>query len=175
MPATNDSSLALAGLLRNFSDPALVELLAAREIRESSIRDFFDLADALLDPDSIQHALGRLDRSALASLAALGDRGPTTLKDAAAHVATLELDPDALPTQLAAAAGLALATEFGGRWDVPESVAAQLRSWPVLGLPGLEALVSEPAPAALAPVSSIDPQITDHVASEHAFHTTTSI
>ncbi len=175
MPASNDSSLALAGSLRNWSDPALAELLASREIREAGIRDFFDLADALLDPDSIQHALGRLDRSALVTLATLGDLGPTTLADAAAHLAARGLDPDALPSQLATAAGLALATEFTGRWDVPASVAAQLRGWPDLGLPGLDELVAQPAPAALAPVSSVDSTFTDHVASEHAFQTTTSI
>ncbi len=175
MPANNDSSLALAGVLRNWSDSALTELLASREIRESGIRDFFDLADALLDPDSIQHALGRLDRSALAALAMLGDLGPTTVQDAAAQLADRGLNPDTLAEHLATAAGLALATEYRGRWDVPASVAAQLRAWPALGLPGLDELVSEPAPAALAPVSSVDSRFTDHVASEHAFQTTTSI
>ncbi|MDP3209053.1 MAG: hypothetical protein Q8M65_07880, partial [Rhodoglobus sp.] len=175
MQATNESSLALAGLLRTWSDPALAELLSAREIRESGIRDFFDLSDALLDPESIQHALGRLDRSTLAALASLGDLGPTTPKDAAAHLTELGLDSGALPSQLATAAVLALAVELDGRWDVPASVAAQLRAWPNLGLPGLDSLVSEPAPTALAPVSSVDSKFTDHVASEHAFHTTTSI
>ncbi len=83
--------------------------------------------------------------------------------------------PPPLPNQLASAAALALATEYDGRWDVPAPVAEQLGRWPDLGLPGLDALASEPAPTALAPVSSVDSAFTDHVASEHAFHTTSSI
>ena len=43
------------------------------DVREPRIRDFFDLADALLDRASIQSALQRLDRPALAVLAAAAE------------------------------------------------------------------------------------------------------
>ena len=175
MPASNDSALVLAGQLRTLSDAALAELLTAREIRGTGIRDFFDLADALLDPAAIQHALGRLDRSTLATLAALGELGPVTEADAAAHLTTLGADAALLPERLATAARLALLTQHLGRWVVPASVAEQLQLWPSLGLPSLHELVSLSAPAALSPVSGVDVKFTDHVASENAFQTTTSI
>jgi len=175
MPASNDSALVLAGQLRSLSDAALAELLTAREIRGTGIRDFFDLADALLDPAAIQHALGRLDRSTLATLAALGELGPVTEADAAAHLTTLGADATLLPERLATAARLALLTQHLGRWVVPASVAEQLQLWPSLGLPSLHELVSLSAPAALSPVSGVDVKFTDHVASENAFQTTTSI
>ena len=175
MPASNDSALVLAGQLRSLSDAALAELLTAREIRGTGIRDFFDLADALLDPAAIQHALGRLDRSTLATLAALGELGPVTEADAATHLTTLGADAALLPERLATAARLALLTQHLGRWVVPASVAEQLQLWPSLGLPSLHELVSLSAPAALSPVSGVDVKFTDHVASENAFQTTTSI
>ena len=175
MPASNDSALVLAGQLRSLSDAALAELLTAREIRGTGIRDFFDLADALLDPAAIQHALGRLDRSTLATLAALGELGPVTEADAAAHLTILGADAALLPERLATAARLALLTQHLGRWVVPASVAEQLQLWPSLGLPSLHELVSLSAPAALSPVSGVDVKFTDHVASENAFQTTTSI
>jgi hypothetical protein len=56
-----------------------------------------------------------------------------------------------------------------------DAVAAQLRSWPSLGLPDAEELVSAPPPSALEPVSSVDSRLTDHVAAERAFGTTAAI
>ncbi len=175
MPASNDSALVLAGQLRTLSDAALAELVTAREIRVTGIRDFFDLADALLDPGAIQHALGRLDRATLATLAVLGELGPVTEADAAAHLTALGADATLLPEHLATAARLALLTQHLERWVVPASVAEQLQLWPTLGLPSLHELVSLSAPAALSPVSGVDVKFTDHVASENAFQTTTSI
>ena len=147
MPASNDGALVLAGQLRTLSDAALAELLGAREIKGTGIRDFFDLADALLDPTSIQQALGRLDRPTLASVAVLGELGPVSEADAAARLTALGADGSLLPAHLALAARLALLTEHLGRWVVPASVAQQLALWPSLGLPGLDELVSVAAPA----------------------------
>jgi hypothetical protein len=145
MPASSDSALQLAGQLRQLSDEQLAALLGAREVRESGIRDFFDLAEALLDPDSIQKALARLDRSMLATLAAHGT------------------DPELTR--------LALVTERG----VPEPVLAQLNLWPALGLPSPDQLLSDSAPAVLAALSQVDPHFIDRVAAEHAFGTTTAV
>ncbi|CAN5449731.1 hypothetical protein BH10ACT7_BH10ACT7_04430 [soil metagenome] len=158
MPASSESALGLAGQLRVLSDDRLAALLTAREVREQGIRDFFDLADALLDPESIQHALGRLDRPTLTTLASLID-GPTDAPRE--HLDTLER--------------LALITTHQGSPAVPASVSAQLARWPALGLPSADALVSVPPPTTLAPVSATESRFTNGIASEHAFATTTSI
>ncbi|MCU1579765.1 MAG: hypothetical protein JWP19_1969 [Rhodoglobus sp.] len=175
MPATSDSALALAGQLRSLSDTQLAELLGARELRESGIGDFFDLAEALLDPASVQHALGRLDRPALTALAALSELGPAATQDVAARLTALGAPDPALDAHLAEAARLALVTEQSGLYVVPASVTQQLATWPELGLPSLDELATAAAPAALAAVSQVDAKFTDHLAAEHAFATTTQI
>ncbi len=176
MLATDESALALAAQLRELSDAELGGLLGSREVRGSSIKDFFDLADALLDPDSIQLALGRLDRSALITLATLGSSAdPLSAQDAAALVAEQHADPAAVAAHLTAAVRVAVVTLSDGRYAVPASVARQLREWPALGLPDLDELVSTPAPAALVPVSQTEVRVTDAGSSEHAFATSTSI
>ncbi|MCW2783211.1 MAG: hypothetical protein JWR35_3660, partial [Marmoricola sp.] len=73
VPASNTSTLSLAGRLRDLGDPELTELLSLREVRDVRLRDFFDLADALLDPQSIERAITRLDRTTLAAIATVGD------------------------------------------------------------------------------------------------------
>jgi hypothetical protein len=175
MPAADESALALAGQLRSLTDDDLAELLGAREVRATGIRDFFDLADALLDADSIEHALCRLDRATLATLAVLSELGPTPVADAPARLHERGLDAPGLDARLARAHSLALITDLGGVLAVPRSVTAHLLDWPARGLPGVSALVSEPAPAALAPVSSTETRFTDTIAAENAFATTTSI
>lgn len=176
MLATDESALALAAQLRALSNDELGWLLGAREVRGSSIKDFFDLADALLDADSIQLALGRLDRSALITLGALG-RSEVALsaQDAAALVARAGADPAAVPRHLAAAARVAMVTLSDGRYAVPAAVSRQLAEWPALGLPDLDELASTPAPAALVPVSQTEVRVTDAGSAEHAFATSMSI
>jgi hypothetical protein len=62
---------ALATRLADLGDAALAETLAARGISpQSGWHDFFDAAEALLDPASIDRALTRLDRHALSALEA---------------------------------------------------------------------------------------------------------
>jgi len=173
MPASNNSALALAGQLRALGDAELAELLGAREIREHGIRDFFDLADALLDPASIQQALARLDRPTLSTLAALGELGTVKRADAATTLAAKAGGTAALDAQLAAALRLALITDVGGSIAVPASVAQQFEEWEEL--PSLQDLRDAPAPTPLAPVSGTDTRFTDTVSAEHAFTTTTAI
>jgi hypothetical protein len=178
MPASNDTALAFAGHLRSLTDERLVALLGARELRESGIKDFFDLADALLDPASIQQALARLDRPTLAALATVGELETASIPDAAAHLAAAGADTAALaalPEHLAAAVELALAIETAGTFVVPTAVTRQLLEWPELGLPSRQELITEPAPTPLAPVSVVDARFTDTVAAERAFGTTTAI
>jgi hypothetical protein len=178
MPASNDTALAFAGHLRSLSDDELISLLGARELRETGIKDFFDLADALLDPASVQQALARLDRPSLAVLAIVGELGSATIPDATARLAAAGADAAALaalPEHLDAAVRLALAIRHEDTVTVPPAVTQQLAEWPALGLPSPQELISEPPPTPLAPVSQIDARFTDTVAAERAFATTTAI
>ena len=174
--STGDSALALAAQLRELTDAELGALLGAREVRSASIKDFFDLADAMLDPESIQLALGRLDRSALITLGALGSTdGAISARDTAARVAALGADPADVANHLAEAVRLAIVTRADERYAVPAAVSRQLEEWPALGLPGLHELASTPAPAALVPVSQTEARVTDAVSAEHAFATSSAI
>jgi hypothetical protein len=176
MPATSDSALALASQLRSLSDAELASLLATREVRETGIKDFFDLAEALLDPQSIHVALAKLDRPTLTALAALAELGAATPVNVAARLRELggaATDEATVAEQLAIAVRAALATELSGVFAVPASVVAQLDPRGELGLPSLTQLATELAPTALARVSSVDTKFTDHAAAEVAFATTT--
>ncbi|TAL43446.1 MAG: hypothetical protein EPN91_06345, partial [Salinibacterium sp.] len=170
MPASNDSALAVAGQLRSLPDAELIEMLGAREIRESGIRDFFDLAEALLDPASIQHALGILDRPTLATLMVLSEVGRATEADAAARLAELGADTSALGSRLARTLRLALVTQRDGVYTVPGSVRYALST---ADLPSLEELAVRPAPSFGAPGESRAE--TDRLAAEQAFTTTTAL
>lgn len=71
------SALDLAALVRGLAPEVLLVRLRERTVsRPSSIKDAFDLADALLDPASVREALTRLDRVALLALTAA--RRPAT-------------------------------------------------------------------------------------------------
>src|SRR5215218_7188517 len=92
MPPTKGSALALASRLRAMADGALVELLRAREVRDSGIKDFFDLADRLLETQSIEAALRRLDRYSL-----LGIRDGGLDAEQAARLDDLALTDQGVP------------------------------------------------------------------------------
>jgi hypothetical protein len=176
MPASNTSTLSLAGRLRDLGDDKLVALLTAREIRDTRIRDYFDLADALLDSASVQKALAALDRTSLAAIATLGSRrdGATTA-DVGAALSTLETSESVVEDNLAAAYELALLDRAGASWIVYGPVADQLSAWPESGLPSPAQLVADTAPAVLTPVSASDSRFIDHAAAEHAFSATNAV
>jgi hypothetical protein len=178
VPASSTSTLSLAERLRETGDLELAELLTLREVRDVRLRDFFDLADALLDAASIQKVLARVDRAGLAALSVIGAASP---EDAAKPTTTAavtarlgDLAPSA-EASLAVAHALALVERTPGGWRAYGPVTEQLRTWKSIGLPSLDELVSEPAPGVLAPVASADARFIDHVASEHAFAATNSI
>jgi len=154
VPASNTSTLSLAGRLRDLDDDDLVALLTLREVRDVRVRDFFDLADALLDPVSIQKSLAALDRATLAAIATL--------------------DPSPAGADLDRAFALALVDRTTG-WVSYDPVADQLRSWPSIGLPSVDELKNEPAPVSLMPVSDADARFIDHAAGEHAFNATNAV
>lgn len=87
VPASSSSTLSLAGRLRSLGDAELTELLTVREFRDASLHDFFDLADALLDPASVQKALVRLDRQTLAAIGVVGGAEALGLTTAAVGAA----------------------------------------------------------------------------------------
>jgi Helicase conserved C-terminal domain len=169
-------------------DEDLVALLTLREVRDVRVLDFFDLADALLDPASVQKALAGLDRRTLAAIAAVDQlaregavSGEAVATQAVAtqavadRIAALESDQAAVLDDLEAAFGLALVDRIGTGWAAYGAVADQLATWPSIGLPTLEDLVTEPAPAALTPVSPADTKFIDHIAGEHAFNATNAV
>jgi hypothetical protein len=155
VPANNTSTLSLAGRLRDLGDDDLVALLTLREVRDVRVRDFFDLADALLDPVSIQKSLAALDRATLAAIATLDSSPVGADLDHAFALALVDRTPDG--------------------WVSYEPVADQLRSWPSIGLPGVDELKNESAPVSLLPVSDADARFIDHAAGEHAFNATNAV
>jgi hypothetical protein len=188
VPASSTSTLSLASRLRDLGDAELTQLLTVREVREAGIRDFFDLADALLELNSVQRALSRLDRTTLAVIAAVGeqaaelapgeqatDAAGATAAQVAAALAPLVTTQPGVEASLEEARSLALVDVEGATWLPYAPVTEQLRSWPSQGLPTLTGLVSEPSPAGLAPVSGSDSRFIDHIAAEHAFGTTNAI
>lgn len=173
MPASSDSALLLAGRLRSLSDEALGELLSVREVRAAGIHDFFDLADALLDPDSVQAALARLDRSTLETLAALAEQGGTT---SAALAASLSRpDTELTDAALATAERLALVVLADATATPTQGLVDAFAAWPDLGLPTLAQLTAEPAPPTLVAVSDTERATTDRLAAERAFETTSEV
>jgi hypothetical protein len=155
MTASSESTLSLAGRLRDLGDTELVALLTLREVRDVRVRDFFDLADALLDPTSIQKALAGLDRTTLAAVATLS--------------------PKSDQPELEQAYSLALIYRGDDGWLSYAPVTEQLASWPSIGLPSVDELLGEPAPTSLMPVGSSDTRFVDHAAGEHAFNATNAV
>ena len=175
MPASSDSALLLANQLRSSSDEALRDLLDARGVKPAGIRDFFDLADSLLDLPSVEAALSRLDRPTLATLAVLAELGSAPIDGVASRLSELGGPGEraAASVELAVQRGLAARSA-----DVATSlspVADYLASWPSRGLPGLESLAAEPRPATVIPTVGTEVASVDALAAERAFETTSAI
>ena len=178
---TNDSrgtmsnTLSLATRLRTFDNDALVRTIATRELSLSGIKDFFDLAEAFLDRESIQQALTRLDRIALSGLATIGEltaEGPPTIATVAS---ALDRDDAWVSQQLQRPAELLLVDLAGGAVRVYDPVSDQLRSWSVFGLPTLAELLETTPPVDLDPVPDAELRAIDRLASERAFAATTIV
>jgi hypothetical protein len=85
------------------------------------------------------------------------------------------LSPKSDQPELEHAYSLALIDRDDDGWLSYEPVTEQLASWPSIGLPSVDELVGEPAPASLMPVSSSDTRFIDHSAGEHAFNATNAV
>ena len=176
MPASSGSALALAGRLRALDDDALARLVTERGVRQQGIRDFFDLAEALLDRTSVQAALQRLDRPTLALIAVAGELAATSGAPTAAQLAVaLDATPAEVAERTAVALGVGLLGEESGHFAPWDAVVDQLNAWPAFGLPSRAELVSSTPPAALERVSEADARFVDRGAGDRAFGTLTAV
>ena len=118
-----------------------------RGVRQQGIRDFFDLAEALLDRASVQAALQRLDRPTLAMIAVAGELASTTGAPTSTQLATaLDATHDEIGERVAVALAVGLLGEESGHLAPWDAVVEQLASWPAFGLPSRAELVSGQAP-----------------------------
>lgn len=176
------TTLALAARLRALGDDALVAALHGRSIRRQGVSDFFDLAEALLDGDSVQRALVGLDRTRLAALIALG-RADAPL-DATGVASVLDREPATAGTTAEEAASaldalgaLLLAHPDGdtGALTGYDAVTARLSAWPESGLPSPDELLATAPPPALAPVPDTERRFTDRLAADRAFEAVVAV
>lgn len=166
------SALALAARLRALDDDALARLVLQRQVRDAGIRDFFDLAEALLDRTSVQAALERLDRGILALLAVAGELAEASGAPTAEQLAArLEVPVAEVRERLAVALDAGLIGAESGRYAPWDAVVEQLRAWPAFGLPASRDLESSTPPAVLEPVSEADVRFIDRGAGDRAFGT----
>jgi hypothetical protein len=159
-------------------------------VRDSGIKDFFDLADKLLDPASIAETLATLSRPTLATLAVAAEIAARVAaeSDAASGGSGIlpESDVDARLTQLGAptahfrshletAVALALADgATPGLVSIYSPVVDEILSWQSVGLPSVAELAQH-HPAALEVVSDHDLGTIDAQAAESAFALTTAV
>ncbi|MGB3911254.1 MAG: helicase-associated domain-containing protein [Pseudolysinimonas sp.] len=170
--AASGSALALAARLRALDDDTLARLVTQRAVREGGIRDFFDLAEALLDRTSVQSALERLDRGTLALLAVTGELAETSGAPTAEQLsARLELPIAAVRERIGIALDAGLLGTESGRYAPWDAVVEQLRAWPAFGLPAGRDLESSSPPAMLELVSEADVRFIDRGAGDRAFGT----
>lgn len=185
--------LTLATRLRAMDDAALRLAIARRVVPPAGIRDFFDLAEALLSPDSIQGALAHLDRSTITVLAVAGELAPLSSPAALDTSATpvgptlaeissrlSEFSGSTVPVSYVAERAsvldsLLLAKLEGKRLVPYDTVTAHLRSWPARGLPSVTELANAPAPVDESPASADDVRITEQRAAERAFAAVSSV
>lgn len=171
------STLTLASRLAALDDAALAQLISLRLPLRPKIDDFFDLAEALLEHPSVQHALTGLDRRTLATLASVvqGESRLGSRAAGAGQAMPTRAEPgSARASQLKALADRALIEETETGWTTYDAVRERLTAWPHEGLPSVQQLLTETPPAALAAVPAIDRRATDQLASERAFQSVTS-
>ncbi|MGV3712048.1 helicase-associated domain-containing protein [Pseudolysinimonas sp.] len=170
--AASGSALALAARLRALDDAALARLVAQRAVRDSGIRDFFDLAEALLDRASVQAALERLDRGTLALLAVAGELAEQAGAPTAEQLAgRLDVPIGEVRERIGVALDAGLLGAESGRYAPWDAVVEQLRAWPAFGLPAGRDLESGGPPAVLQPVAETEMRFIDRGAGDRAFGT----
>jgi len=172
MPATSAASLALAARLRDLDDESVAHIIRERSITPSTLRDVFDLAEALLDPAAIGIALARLTRPALAALVTAGESETTSLSTLADR---LSMSVEHVRSDLQGPLDAALIDLIDDTVTVWPAVITELAQWPKRGLPDAESLRSILPPVSLEPVDDDDRPNIDRGAAEQAFTTTTQV
>jgi hypothetical protein len=170
--------LTLATRLRAMDDAELRQVIDERALPATGIRDFFDLAEALLTEESVQRALSRLQRRTLTALAVAGELGTPALGELAERLGELGGSPVST-TDVAVCVEklhqLLLVTLDGDRVKTFDAVTERLRAWPTEGLPGWSELAGSSLPSAFASVSAADTRFIDRLAAERAFAAVSSI
>lgn len=169
--------LVLAARLRATPREVLAAALATREFDHGAVRDLFDLAEALTAPDAVDHAVDRLERPALATLAAadatIDEVGWTDLDAVAAELTRLGA---ADPLVRGAAEVIRrlddrfLVVHDGDRVYVPTEVHSRLATRLGDDLPDAESLAA-PAPPVAVPAERADHGLLERRASETAYAT----
>lgn len=172
MPATSSASLALAARLRDLDDASVTRIIRERSISPTSLRDIFDLAEALLDPAAIGIALARQTRPTLAALVTAGEAESMPVTEVARR---LDRPVEQVRSDLHAALDAVLIDLVDDTVTVWPTVVAELAQWPQRGLPGSVALTSEHPPVSLDAVDDADRASVDRGAAERAFTTTTQL
>ena len=163
-------------------DSELRHVIGARGVTANGIHDFFDLAEALLDPSNVQLALSHLDRGTLAVLAVSGQLASSnsvpSLNAVASRLSELGSTAVAL-TDVARRVdilhALLLADHTDGCCIPYDAVSAHLTTWPARGLPGAADLATALPPTALAAVPDSEITFIDQLAAERAFAVVSSI
>jgi hypothetical protein len=164
------STLALALRLRDLDDDDVRSIITARTVDPRHITDLFDLAEALLSPNSIQSALARLDRTTLAAAAALASSAsPATIPEIADRLGEWGAPRQQLDTHLERLARLLLIEQTAGRFQMYKAVRTRLAAWPDEGLPSGPELASATPPEPSAEVPDAADRSVDQQATERAF------
>jgi hypothetical protein len=168
--------LELAARLRGLPREDLAAALSTREFDASTARDLFDLAEALLSPDSLDHAVSRLDRRRLAVLATIVDTrdevGGTTVEAVRAELQRLGASAelvDATGDLVDALAGALLVVRADDHIHIPHAVTARL-AHAEHQLPSTAELAA-PAPPVLITGDEVDRSILERRAAESAYAT----
>ena len=169
--------LELAARLRGLPREELASALQSREFDAAGVRDLFDLAEALLAPDSVDHALSRLDRRHLAVLAAAsavaddhGDIGLGAVRDELERLGASAQLTDAAASLLDELAAGLLVVPSADHLHVPTAVTGRIATHSGRDLPP-PADLAAPAPAVLAAVDDVDRSLLERRAAETAYAT----
>lgn len=171
--------LTLASRLRALDDAALRRTIEERALPLTGIKDFFDLAEALLEPASLASTLARLDRPTLAVLAAAGEfPEPPTVPELAERLQgapALALTLERIENIASTLDSLLLAVYTDGRLAPYDAVSQHLAAWPEQGLPNAAALAEAAAPPTFTEPSDSDRARTSALAAERAFGAASSL
>lgn len=179
-------TLALAGRLQKLDDDGLAALILTRRLDIKNVKDFFDLADRLLETAAIERALTALPRDTLVAISAVAAASPrrpgapaeeSSPTDAAADDAGNAVPDDGasapLPAALATAEDLMLGLNSASGFRLFDPVIELISQWPTAGHPSATELAETTAPTASIRTAQQDID-DDRLAAERAFTATTA-